>query len=122
MQLTRNVDFELEAKFESSLTKRFQIQGLVAEQDVENLVRFNFQWDGSNLEITAITLKRGNPTIQSRETININASMYMQVNRTGDQWTLRYSSDGSSWQTLPSFIFPWPWPKSGSGQETPRQS
>jgi len=106
MQLTRNVDFELTVKFESLLFRRFQMQGLVAEQDAQNLARFNFQWSGSGLEITAITLKKGNATVQHKATIFITPPMYLRVTRVGDLWTTHYSADGSSWETLPSFIFP----------------
>lgn len=106
MQLTRNVDFELTVKFESLLFRRFQMQGLVAEQDAQNLARFNFQWSGSALEVTAITLKKGNPTVHHKATIDLSNPMYLRVTRVGDQWTTHYSGDGSSWQSLPSFIFP----------------
>jgi len=36
-----NTDFELELKFESSLTTQYQMQGLIVEQDSINFIRFD---------------------------------------------------------------------------------
>ncbi|MCB0189858.1 MAG: DUF1349 domain-containing protein, partial [Caldilineaceae bacterium] len=88
MQPAADVDFELEAKFESALAERYQLQGLLVEADAKNFIRFNYQHDGVSPLIAAISFKDGQPTIHQMESIIMGAPMYLRVNRTGDLWTM----------------------------------
>ena len=46
-QAANNADFDAVVKFDSAMSSRFQMQGLTAEQNNTNLVRFDVYSDGS---------------------------------------------------------------------------
>jgi hypothetical protein len=99
MQAANDTDFELEVKFESPLDTRYQIQGILVEQDADNFLRFDFYSDGRRTFIFAGHIVNGSPT-QIVKTVVDSAGVipqYMRVTRVGDQWTQAYSLDGSNW-------------------------
>jgi hypothetical protein len=86
-------------KFESLLEARYQMQGILVEQDAGNFLRFDFYGNNSNTQIFAAKFVDGSPTAlvnTSIGTAGINP-LYMRVTRIGDQWTLMYSLDGENW-------------------------
>ena len=56
MQPTQNTDFEIVTKFESAVTQRYQMQGILVEQDLANFLRFEVYHDGSNTQLYACLL------------------------------------------------------------------
>jgi len=98
-----NQDFFAEVKFDSTPGQKYQLQGMLVEQDANNFMRFDFYHDGNNLKIFAATFQAGQPTTRVNTTITAGGSLYMRVKREGDQWTQQYSYDGSSWQTAVTF-------------------
>ena len=46
LQATPNDDFEVEVKFDSPVTTRYQMQGLFVQQDAKNLLRIELHNDG----------------------------------------------------------------------------
>ncbi|HRW07547.1 MAG TPA: DUF1349 domain-containing protein [Caldilineaceae bacterium] len=105
MQTVNNTDFEAEVKFESRLRRKYQLQGIVAQADADNLLRFNFQADGANISLVVVSFSGGTPTIIASEVVADSPFYYMRVRRTGNQWTVFYSDDGTTWQTKPSLTF-----------------
>ncbi len=105
MQFIENKDFELEAKFDSTLDDRIQIQGMLIEADANNYIRINFQWDNNNYKVLAYSFSNGSPTKRIDTTITNVSPIYMQVRRVGDEWTVRYSADGTAWTPLTPFTF-----------------
>jgi regulation of enolase protein 1 (concanavalin A-like superfamily) len=103
MQPVSNADFEIEAKFDSAVTQRFQLQGILVEQDAGNYIRFNFQHDGSNTRIFAATLTNNSPTTRVDTIIPDGAPRYLRIKRAGNQWTQYYSVDGVNWTTAVVF-------------------
>ena len=103
LQPANNTDFELEAKFDSALTSRFQIQGIVVEGSANRLMRFDFYSDGNTTRIHAATLTNGTARMQIRTTIVDGVPLYMRVVRQGNQWTEFYSYDGANWIQAGSF-------------------
>ncbi len=99
MQTANNVDFETEVKFESQVSQGYQLQGILVEQDAQNLLRFNFQSDGASVSVIGISFTNGVPTIQFTKEIPDTAAQYMRVRRTGDHWQLFYSANGIQWDS-----------------------
>ncbi len=97
-----NTDFELEAKFDSTVTSQYQMQGIVVEEDRNNLLRIEFHSDGAVTNVFAASIVAGSARQQLLQTLPAAAS-YLRVTRSGDQWTVSYSSDGTSWDTAGSF-------------------
>jgi len=98
-----NQDFLAEVKFDSTPQQRYQLQGVLVEQDERNFVRFGFYSDGNNLKIFAATFQAGQPAVQVNTTITTGGPLYMRIKREGNQWTQEYSYDGNVWQTAVSF-------------------
>ncbi|MCP4717283.1 MAG: hypothetical protein GY868_19345, partial [Deltaproteobacteria bacterium] len=105
MQPCHNSDFEIEVKFDSEPTERYQLQGILVEQDSTNLLRFNFHSDGTDLIIFAASFVDGSPTTRTNQVITSGAPLYMKVVREGDLWTLLYAYDGTNWIEADSFTF-----------------
>lgn len=95
---------EIEAKFATGVTgnaNAFQLEGILVEQDSNNMIRFDFVNGSGNTKAFAASFTNGftAPVIH----INTNilslgaAPLYLKVKQLGAQWTLEYSLDGISW-------------------------
>lgn len=105
MQATANTDFEVETKFESVLNERYQFQGILVEGDANNFIRFDFQFDGVDTRIIAISFAGGSPTIHVNQAIAQGSPLYMRVLRAADSWSLYYSYNGEEWITSEALRF-----------------
>jgi regulation of enolase protein 1 (concanavalin A-like superfamily) len=103
MQPALDEDLETEVKFESEPTQRFQMQGLLVEQDADNFLRLDFYSDGSALWVFAARFVGGVPTTLINQPIASSSELYLRLTRQGDTWTPQYSDDGVSWNPLGSF-------------------
>jgi hypothetical protein len=101
-----NGDFEIEAKYDAAAIQSTQGQGLVAQADHDDLVRFDAYSSGGTTKIFAATFNGGQPTIRVNNTITGGAPLYLRMRRSGPSWTLLYSHTGTSWATATSFNFP----------------
>ena len=96
-QAANNTDFKIEAKFDSPLSAKYQLQGFTVEQDTTNLIRFGFYNDGSVTRIFSANFVNGIPSVRIQSVITGGNSLYIRVMREGDQWTESYSFDGINW-------------------------
>jgi len=106
MQPAISKDFEIEVKFQSQLTSKYQLQGIIIQQDSDNYLRFEFHDDGQNNSIFTATFANGVPVFTKNIPISGSPSavpLYMRVKRTGNQWEQSYSSDGVNWTTTVIF-------------------
>jgi regulation of enolase protein 1 (concanavalin A-like superfamily) len=95
VQSAANVDFQLEAKFESSVTQQYQTQGILVEQDASNYLRFDVFSDGTSPWIFSATIINGTPTAMiSTQIASGAAPFWIRVTRAGNNWTQWWSSDG----------------------------
>jgi hypothetical protein len=112
LQNTNDVDFTVEVKMESPVVApQYQMQGIVIKQDDYHFLRIEAFSISNNTGILAAILSGGNsfPLPVGSIPINIGvgadnlAPIYLRVDRTGNQWTVDYSFDGSLWQNAGSF-------------------
>jgi regulation of enolase protein 1 (concanavalin A-like superfamily) len=103
MQSVSNTDFEIDVKFQSQVSQKYQMQGIIIEQDPGNYLRFDFYSDGSNTRIYAANFSGGSVVVNMDTIITPGNPIYMRVNRTGNQWTQSYSYNGVSWTPAASF-------------------
>ena len=87
MQPSLDEDLEIEVKFESEPTQRYQIQGLLVEQDGQNFLRVDFYSDGSQLRVFAARFEGGVPSVLVNQAIAGGATLYLRLTRLGDEWT-----------------------------------
>jgi hypothetical protein len=105
MQAANNADFEVEAKFESPLTQRFQIQGVIVEQGPGDYLRFDLNSDGTNTKAFAATVSGGTATTRINVTADGNGVVpqWLRVKREGNLWTQSFSFNGSTWTVAGTF-------------------
>ena len=105
-QTVTNQNFQVEAKFDSGVNSRYQIQGIMIEEtDPNNFMRIEFYSDGSNTYMYAAGMRgAGYETfLDDRIENNDTNPLYMRVYRKGDHWVLSYSNNGTTWSTTASF-------------------
>lgn len=104
MQNIQNEDLEIEVKFDSNVTAKTQMHGILIQQDGNDYLRFNYQNNGgSNNSAIVVDGNNGNAKNQFAQVITGTLPTYMRVGRSGDTWTMRGSADGQTWTTLTSF-------------------
>ncbi len=106
MQPAPNIDFEVEVKFQSNLTAQYQTQGVVIEQDSVNLLRVEFNSDGTGVNIFAASFSGGlaSPVVRLLSPLgSVSQPFYLRIHRTVNAWTVSHSGDGSAWTSAGSF-------------------
>ncbi len=113
MQPTQNVDFEIIAKFESTVSQRYQMQGLLVEQDANNFLRFEVYHDGGSTQLFAARFLDGNPKALIFNRPLAGTPPYLRVTRVGSSWSYSYSNNGTDWVSGGSFTYTMTVTKSG---------
>ncbi|MEM7236899.1 MAG: Ig-like domain-containing protein, partial [Pseudomonadota bacterium] len=103
MQTTEDEDFALEVRFLSTPTERYQMQGLLVEQDATNWIRFDTYSDGSVLRIFAAVTVNGASAVAISGVVSAADASHLRVEREGDDWTLSISGDGINWTSAGTF-------------------
>lgn len=100
-----NEDFNIEVKFESQVEERFQIQGIIVEQDTDNFMRMEFFHDGTDTHVFAAYMQNGELTANKNTIVAVpsGVSLYMRLGRSGNTWTQEYSFDGVTWVNNATF-------------------
>ena len=105
MQPTQNGNFEIVAKFESVVTQRYQMQGLLVEENAGNFLRFEVYHDGTHTQLFAARFVNGIPrALISGVLLMDGTPSHLRVTRVGDQWSFSYSYNGATWTSGGSFI------------------
>ena len=103
MQPAADTDFELEVKFDSGVGQMYQTQGVLIEQDPNDLLRLEFLGKNSKTHIFAAKIENGQASNIGGVGLEIAdgnvAPLYMRVKRAGSQWTQSYSFNGADWTT-----------------------
>lgn len=106
LQPAQDVDFEVEAKFQSVLSQQYQSEGIIVQGTDGRWVRFDFYHSGSGFRGFAATFAPPQtPNVRNDVSIQGAADLYMRVQRQGSLLTQSLSYDGSSWTTLASFDY-----------------
>lgn len=103
MREANDTDFTTIARFQSVPTKRYQIQGILVQEDRDNWIRFDVYHDGERLRAFAGSTEGRRSTGRVNEEGVAGASSFLRVTRTGDTWALATSADGQNWQEAGSF-------------------
>ena len=104
LQDVPNQDFEVEVKLDSAFGGAGnKLQGIVVQQDADDLLRLEVHFDGSATRLFAAVIAGGVASSQHYSTVASASSTYLRVARTGNQWTLRHSTDGTNWTTTATF-------------------
>jgi hypothetical protein len=107
MQPVNNTDFKVEAKFVSGVSQKYQMQGILFEEDEDTFLRFDFYSDSEDTIFFISGYDGGDTYEMSNAAVlpNGQAPLYMRVSRTGSRWVVWYSTNGTSWIPYNSFDF-----------------
>ena len=107
MQDIHNEDFEVELKFDSLPLGTYAAQGFLAEQDIDDFIRFEIYSYGPLMHIYVATIEAGSMVTKFDLNIGLAASeqFYMRVKRTGNQWKYTYSWNGTDWIDAVTFDY-----------------
>jgi regulation of enolase protein 1 (concanavalin A-like superfamily) len=105
VQTVANGDFAVEVKFDSAVNQRYQMQGVVVEEDSSNYLRFETYHDGTNTHLLAAAIVSDQPTIESDTPAPLPpGSTWLRVRRAGDQWMFEVSADGVTFNLAANFF------------------
>ncbi len=100
LQSAPNANVEVEAKFESETTTAVVTQGIVFQQNDQNLIWFGTERDGAGSFLQATALVGGKAKNLLRVAGAPSTVVYLRVARSGNTWTFRSSPDGTAWTTV----------------------
>ncbi len=103
MQPGANMDFQAEAKFLSLPTLQYQDQGILVEQDFENLIRIDFFSDTAGVYAFTASFEGGIPTVRGKVQVAAQSPLFLRLTRTADLWKAFYSHDSVNWNLASSF-------------------
>ncbi len=103
MQPTDDTDFEIEVKFDTTVNSKFQLQGIIIQQDSNNFLRFDFYNDGTNTNIFYAKFENGSvdgdDASKATPVVGSGSPMYMRIKREGDVFTQSYKLGNGTWET-----------------------
>jgi uncharacterized repeat protein (TIGR02543 family) len=99
--------FEVETKFESAVTQQFQMQGIMAEKDGQNFLRFEYQYNGGGVtRVFAASIVDGALDNQAVfDVAPLGAASYLRLTRADTLWSFAYSANGTDWTPAGGFEF-----------------
>ncbi|KIC36396.1 DUF1349 domain-containing protein, partial [Leisingera sp. ANG-M7] len=103
MQDIADADFQIETRFLTTPSERFQLQGILVEQDADNWLRFDVYSDGNVLRVFSGVTVNGSSSMRINTVIQAGDAEYLRVTRSGDTWTYEYSADGANWTLAGSY-------------------
>ena len=103
LQPAKDVDFEVEVKFDSPVENLSQSQGVLVLGDSNTFLKFAFHGVGYFTEILATSFTDHEATMTVFAAMDNGVPLYMRIKREGDLWTQSYSYDGDSWTIAGSF-------------------
>jgi regulation of enolase protein 1 (concanavalin A-like superfamily) len=102
MQAANDTDFGIEARFSTRPTGTHSAQGLVVMDDAENFVRFDFYSSDGHLNLFAGSVIGGGASAYVNQSVASGNLLTLRLTRTGNDWLLEYSTDGTNWETAAS--------------------
>lgn len=102
-QQVPNANFGVEAKFDSEINRRWQVQGIIVQQDDRSFIRADFYADNAVPHLYVATFANGSVRQIVDTTVPAGAPYYMRVTRSGNQWSVQYSKNGQTWSNGASF-------------------
>ncbi|MCU1294197.1 MAG: hypothetical protein JWP08_3047, partial [Bryobacterales bacterium] len=103
LQTIANSDFDVAAKFDSGLSGTYQGEGILVQQDSATYLRLELTSNGKTSFSASLVSAGKQQTLFQVTPGNTNPSLWLQVQRSGNQWTISYSNNGTSYTTLGSF-------------------
>lgn len=128
LQPISNVDLDVAAKFDSVPSSAYAGQGILVQQDDGTYLRFEIASNGTQLSVSGASVGGGSETNYfSVPFAGSGPSLWLEVKRVGNNWTLNTSADGVNYTLAGSFdqairvsaIGPYAWNYNGDVAASP---
>jgi hypothetical protein len=116
LQAANNTDVQVEAKWNTEIfgsITEYRTQGIIAEQDASNLIRFDFTSAPAGAYIFSASFVNGFTTdaitirtYKAAAGATRQKPLFMRVAREGNIWSQWYSTTGTSWTLATKFYHP----------------
>ena len=106
MRSAPDENFVMTAKFSSTPSERYQMQGLVAETASGDFLRVDAHSDGEANRVFAGATVNGKSAVLIDVPVGVGDASYLALRRLGANWTLSYSRNGRDWTPAGEFAFP----------------
>jgi phospholipase/lecithinase/hemolysin/regulation of enolase protein 1 (concanavalin A-like superfamily) len=107
LQPVSNTDLDVVAKFDASLVGNYVGQGIMVQQDEQTYLRLEVDSSGGQASLVGASVSGGGQTTFFSTPLAAQAgSVWLEVKRTGDMWTLNSSVDGVNFTTAGNFSQP----------------
>ena len=106
MRAAPDENFVMTAKFSSTPSERYQMQGLIAEAASGDYLRVDAHSDGEANRVFAGATVKGKSAVLLDVPVGEGDASYLSLRRLGANWTLSFSRNGKDWQTAGEFVFP----------------
>ncbi|WP_299823498.1 DUF1349 domain-containing protein, partial [uncultured Jannaschia sp.] len=103
MQSVADGDLQLMARFLTTPSAKFQLQGFLFEQDADTWIRLDTYFDGVNLRAFGAVTQGGVSSARFNVVVPGASAPWLRATREDDDWTLEYSTDGESWTMAGGF-------------------
>ncbi len=104
LQNVSNSDFDVAAKFDSTVSGQYQGQGILVQQNSGTYLRIELSSNGSQTFISAAFINNGNQNSFFTNAISgVSSPVWLQAQRSGNSWTVSYSTDGNNYTTGGTF-------------------
>jgi regulation of enolase protein 1 (concanavalin A-like superfamily) len=104
IQNISNVDFTVEAKFDSLPSSAYQMEGILPQQDAANYLRFEVSSNGSSTHLSVLSIVNNVSSTRLDTVITPSgSSIWLRVQRSGSTWTLLWSADGTVFTAATTF-------------------
>jgi conserved repeat domain len=106
LQAIGNVDFTVEAKFDSAPQTSIQDEGIIVAADASNYIRFDVYYSGA-VYFFSSSFVNNKPTVYSNPKLGatVGAPLWLRVQRQGNVWTGSWSTDGINFITVANFTY-----------------
>ncbi|MEM7330566.1 MAG: hypothetical protein AAF490_00650 [Chloroflexota bacterium] len=96
-------NFVIETKFLTIPDDKFQIQGMLLQEDANDYMRYDMFFNQGVLKLYVSTFTDGTETVHKTQTVP-NSTRYILINRISSvEWDIFYSADGNNWTRLVNF-------------------
>ena len=103
VQAVSNVDFEIEAGFQSLPGEDYQAQGLIVEYDATHFLHLDLRRAGPDLKLSCATVTGGITKIRGEFNLDADGPVWLRLGRAENSWNGFYSLDGANW--IEAFTF-----------------
>jgi hypothetical protein len=93
-------DFDFDAKFDSSVVSRYQMQGLLVQAAASTYIRFEVHSYGSSPKIFLALFTGSTPIILANRAVSAAASSILRISRRGTSYISSVSFDGISFNDV----------------------